>query len=78
MNNGVRGLVALAMLLTAKKLKDKREKKHLNQATKPNQMLTKNRVGITLLTLDFTTNIKKYQGGNYVSLCITPKYWGRR
>lgn len=31
MNNGVRGLVALAMLLTAKKLKDKREKKkHLN------------------------------------------------
>ena len=26
-------------------------------------MLTKNRVGITLLTLDFTTNIKKYQGG---------------
>lgn len=27
MNNGVRGLVALAMLLTAKKLKDKREKK---------------------------------------------------
>lgn len=26
MNNGVRGLVALAMLLTAKKLKDKREK----------------------------------------------------
>nr|DAI36613.1 MAG TPA: hypothetical protein [Caudoviricetes sp.]DAV27694.1 MAG TPA: hypothetical protein [Caudoviricetes sp.] len=29
-------------------------------------MLTKNRAGITLLTLDFTTNIKKYQGGNYV------------
>ena len=27
-------------------------------------MLIKNRVGITLLTLDFTTNIKKYQGGN--------------
>ena len=26
MNNGVRGLVALAMLLTTKKLKDKREK----------------------------------------------------
>ena len=26
MNNGVRGLVALAMLLTSKKLKDKREK----------------------------------------------------
>lgn len=26
MNNGVRGLVALAMLLTAKKLKDKKEK----------------------------------------------------
>ena len=25
MNNGVRGLVALAMLLTAKKLKDKKE-----------------------------------------------------
>jgi hypothetical protein len=29
-------------------------------------MLTKNRVGITLLTLDFTTNIKKYQGGNFM------------
>ena len=26
MNNGVRGLVALAMLLTAKKLNDKKEK----------------------------------------------------
>ena len=33
-------------------------------ATKLKQMLIKNRVGITLLTLDFTTNIKKYQGGN--------------
>nr|DAS75334.1 MAG TPA: hypothetical protein [Caudoviricetes sp.] len=26
-------------------------------------MLIENRVGITLLTLDFTTNNKKYQGG---------------
>ena len=34
--------------------------------TKLKQMLTKNRVGITLLTLDFTTNIKKYQGGNFM------------
>jgi hypothetical protein len=29
-------------------------------------MLTKNRASITLLTLDFTTNIKKYQGGNFM------------
>lgn len=64
--------IVLAAILVINK------KKHLNQATKPNQMLTKNRVGKPLLTLDFTTNNKKYQGGNYVSLCITPKYWGRR
>ena len=31
MNNGVRGLVALAMLLTAKKLKDKREKEKTSE-----------------------------------------------
>jgi len=29
-------------------------------------MFKTNRVGITLLTLDFTTNIKKYQGGNFM------------
>ena len=28
MNNGVRGLVALAMLLTAKKLKDKKDEEN--------------------------------------------------
>ena len=35
-------------------------------AVKLKQMLTKNRASITLLTLDFTTNIKKYQGGNFM------------
>ena len=43
--------IVLAAILVINK------KKHLNQAAKPNQMFKTNRVGITLLTLDFTLNI---------------------
>lgn len=35
MNNGVRGLVALAMLLTAKKLKDKKIKREKEKTSEP-------------------------------------------
>jgi hypothetical protein len=40
MNNGVRGLVALAMLLTAKKLKDKKEEENKKTSATPDQSCT--------------------------------------
>lgn len=42
------------------------KEKHLNQATKPNQMFKTKQDRYTLSILDFTTNNKKYQGGIYV------------
>jgi hypothetical protein len=39
MNNGVRGLVALAMLLTAKKLKDKKEEENKKTSNSTDQSL---------------------------------------
>ena len=40
MNNGIRGLVALAMLLTAKKLKDKKEEENKKTSDTTDQSCT--------------------------------------
>ena len=60
MNNATRGLVALAMLITAKKLKDKKDEE--NKKTSEHGDQTKSDVNekqgrYTLSILDFTLNI---------------------